>query len=96
MEQIPRLKRGLEVWLNCEASPGPLNEYLVRLKVGETLWFGFVQRSELAENHKRVRATVLDIKNQTITIGIRGHSPTSNNTFQTSREQIASGLSAVA
>lgn len=92
----PRLKLGTEVWLNCDVSPGPLNEFVVRFKIGDSLWFGFVQATELSQDRKHVRATVLDIKNSIVTIGVRGHSPTSNNAIQASRDQIVSGLSAVA
>jgi hypothetical protein len=90
------IRLGAEIWLRCDVSSGPLSEHLVRLRLGDAIWFGFVKSSELSSDQKKVRATVLDLKNQTVTIGIRGHSPTSNNAIQTSREQIASGVGAVA
>jgi len=91
------LKPGMEIWLDCDASPGPLNERLVRLQIGSNIrWFGFVKNAELSGDGKKVRATVLDIKNHVVTIGIRGHSPTSNNAIKTSREQIPFGIGAVA
>ena len=92
----PILRLGMEIWLGCDISPGPLNEHLVRFQIGPIRWFGFVKNSELNVDEKKVRATVLDIKDHIVTIGIRGHSPTSNNAIKTSREQIYSGLSAVA
>jgi hypothetical protein len=90
-----KLKEGMEIWLNCEVSAGPLSEHLVRLQIGNTKWFGFVTESELSKTRKQIRAVILGFKDGTVTIGIRGHSPTSNNAIKASREQI-SGLSAVA
>jgi hypothetical protein len=90
-----KLKPGMEIWLNCMVSDGPLSEHLVRFRVGDRKWLGFVKDSELSSDRKRVRAVILDLKNGIVTIGIRGHSPTSDNPIKTNREQI-SGISAVA
>jgi hypothetical protein len=91
-----KLKPGMEIWLDCDTSPGPLNERLVRLQIGPTRWFGFVKNSEVSEGGTKLRATVLDIKNHVVTIGIRGHSPTSNNAIKTSTENFNYRLGAIA
>lgn len=97
MEKAKRLKPGTTIWLNCEVSPGPLNEFLVRLVVGTIRWFGFVKPSELNADQTQIRVTILDIEDHVVTIGIRGHSPTSNNAIKTSTEQIYSaGIGAFA
>src|ERR1700722_4976920 len=87
-----KLREGMQIWLNCEVSAGPLSEHLVRLQIGDTKWFGFVRESELNKTGKQVRAVILGLNDGTVTIGIRGHSPTSNNAIKASREQI-NGLS---
>jgi hypothetical protein len=90
-----KLREGMEIWLKCEVSAGPLSEHLVRLRIGDKKWFGFVSDSDLSPSRKQVRAVILGLEDGTVTIGIRGHSPTSNNAIKASREQI-DGLSAVA
>jgi hypothetical protein len=87
MEKQP-WKPGETIWLNCEISPGPLNENLVRVQLGNERWFGFVKKSELSNDKKQVRAIVLEVKRGLVTIGIPGHSPTSNNAITTRSETI--------
>ncbi|HLK86410.1 MAG TPA: hypothetical protein VKT27_07855 [Candidatus Binataceae bacterium] len=91
-----QLKPGMEIWLDCDTSPGPLNERLVRVKIGPNRWFGFVKNSEISENGRQLRAKVIDINSQVVTIGIRGHSPTSNNAIKTKKESFPYRLGAIA
>ncbi len=88
MEKQTLLKPGATIWLNCEISPGPLNESLVRVQLGSERWFGFVKSSDLNDDKKQVRAIVLEVKRNLVTIGIPGHSPTSNNAITTKSETI--------
>ncbi len=96
MEKRALLKPGETVWLDCEISPGPLSESLVRVQLGNERWFGFVRSSDLNDDKKQVRAVVLQVKRGLVTVGIPGHSPTSNNAITTNSEIIKTGHGAVA
>ena len=73
-----QLRRGAVLWLPCEVKSGPFpNERRVRVRLGGGEWAGFVDVGELKEGHGEsfVRAIVVSISADSVTVGIRGQSP---------------------
>jgi hypothetical protein len=80
--KLSAIKKGMVRWLPCKVRKGPFpNERMVYINTGISEWFGFVNiaelKSKVEEGDDSVRAIVLAVEGDTVTVGIRGSSPAS-------------------
>ena len=70
------IKPRMTVWLPCKIQNGPFpSERRVYVRVGDSEWFGFVNVEDLQEAKRLVRAVVVGVQKDSVTVRIKGHSP---------------------
>jgi hypothetical protein len=79
MAALKAVKPGVEVWLPCEIRKGPFpNERRVFVSFGGSEWYGFVSVENLREERENkglVRAVVVGVERDSVSVRIVGHSP---------------------
>ncbi len=89
------LAPGSRIWIPCEVKPGPFpDERMVLVASDGAEWFGYVNvrhlRDGVQEGRDAVMATIVEVRGDTFTARIRGHTPASS-LFQGLTERVVSG-----